>query len=346
MTGGSTRPATVLEEAIEQRRTIVPAAAARASLIRLLVRLRTGGPDGWRPRARRGRDRRDDAVFERRPTTSGARDGVPAARVVGRDRLPVRRRRRGVASRPSSMRGVRGTSVRSAGPARRTRRRSLARPDARRRGDRPVRGGSRADRRQPPVGGHPARPARRALRDAGGVRPRARASSRAVAALLEELGLDDGRGAHRHRGLAGRDARRRATRRPSASCARSYEALEARGERYVLSTVAGCSRRRSSSRRAARRGGGECGDRSRELASDGDIATQALWRRVRGRVFGRRGELAEAELMIREALAVLEPTDATVLHIDAQLDLGEVLAPPAAPTRRGRPTSGRAASPS
>ena len=68
------------------------------------------------------------------------------------------------------------------------------------------------------------------------------------------------------------------------------------------------------------------GDRSRELASDGDIATQALWRTVRGRVLARRGELAEAELMIREALAVLEPTDATVLHIDAQLDLGEVLA--------------------
>ena len=66
-------------------------------------------------------------------------------------------------------------------------------------------------------------------------------------------------------------------------------------------------------------------DRSRELASDGDIATQALWRSVRGRILARTGALVEAEGLVREALAILEPTDAPVLRSEAYVDLGEVL---------------------
>ena len=66
-------------------------------------------------------------------------------------------------------------------------------------------------------------------------------------------------------------------------------------------------------------------DRSRELASDGDIATQALWRSVRGLILARTGALVEAEGLLREALAILEPTDAPVLRSEAYVDLGEVL---------------------
>ncbi len=43
-------------------------------------------------------------------------------------------------------------------------------------------------------------------------------------------------------------------------------------------------------------------------------------------MLSRNGAHDEAAAIIREALALLEPTDATVLLIEAQLDLGEVLA--------------------
>ena len=78
-------------------------------------------------------------------------------------------------------------------------------------------------------------------------------------------------------------------------------------------------------------------ERSRELASDGDIATQALWRCVRGRIVAREGHVDESEAFVREALAILEPTDATVLKLDAYLDLGGILA------AAGRTSEARAA---
>jgi ATP/maltotriose-dependent transcriptional regulator MalT len=106
---------------------------------------------------------------------------------------------------------------------------------------------------------------------------------------------------------------------------RSYDTLDAHGERYVLSTVAGLVAQTILERDGPLGDAEAMGTRSRELASEGDIATQALWRCVRGRILARRGEHAEAQQMIRDALALLEPTDATVLQADAHLDLGEVL---------------------
>ena len=80
----------------------------------------------------------------------------------------------------------------------------------------------------------------------------------------------------------------------------------------------------------ARRARGDRGRRGArrphpELAADGDVETQALWRYVRGRTLARRGAFDDAEAIAREALALLEPTDATMMKLDGQLALGEIL---------------------
>ncbi len=104
----------------------------------------------------------------------------------------------------------------------------------------------------------------------------------------------------------------------------AYDALEAKGERYLLSTVAGLLAQMLIARGALNEAR-EAGERSRELATEADIATQALWRCVRGRLLSREAAHAEAAAIVREALELLAQTDATVLLIEAQLDLGEVL---------------------
>ena len=117
--------------------------------------------------------------------------------------------------------------------------------------------------------------------------------------LFEELGLDMdaarvGMEAGRTERLAGElDA-------AEAELRRSYAALEAVGEKYILSTIAGFL-----ARTILDRGGSLADaqqtycDRSRELASDGDIATQALWRCARGRTSRPARELADGEALVR-----------------------------------------------
>ena len=56
-----------------------------------------------------------------------------------------------------------------------------------------------------------------------------------------------------------------------------------------------------------------------------DLFTQALWRQVQALVHASRGHHAEAETLAREAVAVLEPTDALNMQGDALCDLAEVL---------------------
>ena len=106
---------------------------------------------------------------------------------------------------------------------------------------------------------------------------------------------------------------------------RSYDMLDAHGERYMLSTVAGLLAQTLLELDAPLEESERMSARSRELAADGDVSTQALWRCSRGRLLARRGELVEAEALVRAAVDVLEPTDFTVLQADAHLDLGEVL---------------------
>jgi class 3 adenylate cyclase/tetratricopeptide (TPR) repeat protein len=154
---------------------------------------------------------------------------------------------------------------------------------------------------------------------------RARELVRRARALLEELGLDldaarVGIEAWRTEMLAGElDA-------AEAELRHSYDVLDARSEKYTLSTIAGLLGRTILDRGGSLDDAQQMCDRSRELASDGDIATQALWRAVQGRILARAGAVDEAESHVREALAILEPTDAPVLRLEAYLDLGEVLA--------------------
>ena len=64
-----------------------------------------------------------------------------------------------------------------------------------------------------------------------------------------------------------------------------------------------------------------------ELADDGDVDTQALWRsRPRPDARAARRARRRPRHIIREALALLEPTDATLFQLEAELDLGDVLA--------------------
>ena len=46
---------------------------------------------------------------------------------------------------------------------------------------------------------------------------------------------------------------------------------------------------------------------------------------MRVRILASTGAVVEAEGLVREALAILEPTDAPVLRSEAYVDLGEVL---------------------
>ena len=63
----------------------------------------------------------------------------------------------------------------------------------------------------------------------------------------------------------------------------------------------------------------------RELGDVHDTATQALWRQVQARVEARRGRLAEAEQLAREAVAINERTDSLNGQGDALRDLAEIL---------------------
>jgi class 3 adenylate cyclase/tetratricopeptide (TPR) repeat protein len=56
-----------------------------------------------------------------------------------------------------------------------------------------------------------------------------------------------------------------------------------------------------------------------------DVSSQASWRQVRARVLARRGRIEEAERLAREAVRMLEGTQALAWHADALRDLAEIL---------------------
>jgi tetratricopeptide (TPR) repeat protein len=104
----------------------------------------------------------------------------------------------------------------------------------------------------------------------------------------------------------------------------AYDALDAVGERFALSTVAGFLAQTLFELGALDEASAFC-DRSRDLTTEADIATQALWRYVRGRILARQGAAAEAETIANEAIELLEATDAIVYQIEARVALGEAL---------------------
>jgi class 3 adenylate cyclase len=63
----------------------------------------------------------------------------------------------------------------------------------------------------------------------------------------------------------------------------------------------------------------------RELGEERDVATQALWRQVKARAISYGGQHAEAEALAREAVAIIDQTDALNFQAAALYDLAEVL---------------------
>jgi tetratricopeptide (TPR) repeat protein len=103
-----------------------------------------------------------------------------------------------------------------------------------------------------------------------------------------------------------------------------YEALTRIGETAFLSTVA------ATLAEAVRLQGRlaealEVTEVSERAGARDDFASQAAWRCVRARVFAVQGEVAEAERLAREAVAMLEPTDALSSKSQGAVALAEVL---------------------
>jgi tetratricopeptide (TPR) repeat protein len=65
--------------------------------------------------------------------------------------------------------------------------------------------------------------------------------------------------------------------------------------------------------------------RSKDLGASDDLATQILWRQVEAKVLARRGEDEEAERLVREAVAIVDPTQHLDFRAHSLVDLGTVL---------------------
>jgi len=104
---------------------------------------------------------------------------------------------------------------------------------------------------------------------------------------------------------------------------RSYEALEAVGERYLLSTVAGLLGQALADQQRYDEAD-EFAATARELAAEDDVDSQALWRSVRGRVLARKERFEDAERLVKEAVDLLADTDGSLMQFGAWLALAEL----------------------
>jgi class 3 adenylate cyclase/tetratricopeptide (TPR) repeat protein len=311
----------VLGEAIEKRE-LAAAAAARASLVRLLVRLRTGDPEGWEGPTVEQEIAGAIGVFERAGDDSGL---AMAWRLRGWEA--------GAACRFGDCAEAFSRALdlaRGAGDVRQERRAATGYAMAASLGPTNVDEAiarcewcieqTVGDRQSEGIllsvlGG---------LYGMQGAFDHARTLIARGRTLLEELGLDVELAridleAWRVETLAGDlDAAEREARR-------AYDLLDAHGERYYLSTVAGSLAQTLLERDGSLQEAELLAERTRSLATEADVGTQALWRCVKGRILAERGSYAEAEALVREGVEVLKATDAVLLQFDAYLDLGVVL---------------------
>jgi class 3 adenylate cyclase/Flp pilus assembly protein TadD len=108
-----------------------------------------------------------------------------------------------------------------------------------------------------------------------------------------------------------------------AALRRDYAALEAMGERYVLSSVAGLLARVLYEQGRF----DEADEWSRtveSLSNAEDIDAQALWRGVRAKVLARRGQIGEARRLAEEMLVLRRQAESPGLEAEALADLAEV----------------------
>jgi tetratricopeptide (TPR) repeat protein len=69
----------------------------------------------------------------------------------------------------------------------------------------------------------------------------------------------------------------------------------------------------------------ELSDISRRATAPDDLSAGVQWRAVQAKLLARKGDLAQAEALGREAAALAGETDFLVLRADALMDLAEVL---------------------
>ena len=102
-----------------------------------------------------------------------------------------------------------------------------------------------------------------------------------------------------------------------------YRRLEEMGERNYISTTAGLLADvlyRQSRYHESAEFAGAC----EHLASPDDVASQFLWRCVRGKLSARQGEIGEAESLLLAATALIETSDQLDLQGNGLLDFAEV----------------------
>ena len=92
---------------------------------------------------------------------------------------------------------------------------------------------------------------------------------------------------------------------------RGHDLLVSVGEKYLLSTVAGLLAQTLYILERFDEAV-PLGQLARELASEDDVDTQALWRCVQAKLLAREGDFEQAELLVREALEILGSTDAAL----------------------------------
>ena len=105
---------------------------------------------------------------------------------------------------------------------------------------------------------------------------------------------------------------------------RGCRILEEAGERSWLSTGA-CWYAEALYELGRLDEAGEWARRGLELADPDDMATQVLARKVLAKVLARRGQFEHAESLSREAVALVDETEALVTQADVRVDLAEVL---------------------
>jgi class 3 adenylate cyclase/tetratricopeptide (TPR) repeat protein len=311
---------TTLDEAIELgTRAGAPRVAASASLVRLLVRLRAGDPEGWREEAALTIGEAM-AVFQESGDHAGMAKGWRLLAWTHGTACQFGK------AAEASEHAI--EEARLAGDTRQLTLAATAYAAAATFGPTPVSDAiQRCESMVGQVSGDRQSEATimaflGSLLACQGEFDRARESATRALAIIEELGLDVAyahicRESWRVEMLAGDPVAAERLLRSA------YERLEGVGERYMLSTVGGLLGQTAYI--LERYDEAESlGVMAKELATEDDIDTQTLWRCLLGKVHARRGSFAEGERLIREAIELLAPTDDLPFQSEALLDLAEV----------------------